>query len=309
MGRSSSDKKIEYDCVGLGVNAVDHLCILNRYPNLDDKVDVVRSSIQGGGPIPTALVTLSKLGALVCYVGKVGDDAEGILVRMQLEKEGVDTQYVLIDRKTKTSRAYIWVDKRTGKRTVALDRDKRNRIGEGELKFLSSISTRMLHVDAREPEINILAAKWAKRGKAEVCLDVGSLRKGVEKVFPYIDHLIVSQRYACGFTGLSDPQKACRELMKKGFKTVVVTIGEDGCICGRGGKVIHSSGFKVKVVDTTGAGDVFHGGFIYGLLKKWSLKKIAKFANACAALKCRKLGGRVGIPTLKEVNSFMEGFK
>jgi sulfofructose kinase len=309
MGRSSSHKKMEYDCVGLGVNAVDHLCILNRYPHLDDKVDVVRSSIQGGGPVPTALVTLSKLGALVCYVGKVGDDAEGVFVRMQLEREGVDTQYVLIDGKTKTSRAYIWVDKRTGKRTVALDRDKRNRIGEGELKFLSSISTRMLHLDAREPEINILAAKWAKRRKAEVCLDVGSLRKGVEKVFPYIDHLIVSQRYALGFTRLSDPQKACRELMKKGFKTVVVTIGEDGCICGKGEQIFHSLGFKVKVTDTTGAGDVFHGAFIYGLLKRWSLKKIAKFANACAAMKCRKLGGRAGIPTIIEASNFIKDFK
>lgn len=309
MGRSSSDKKIKYDCVGLGVNALDYLCILNTYPNLDDKVDVVKSSIQGGGPVPTALVTLSKLGAKVGYIGKVGDDAEGEFVRRQLEKEGVDTQHVLVDSKTKTSRAYIWVDKRTGKRTVALDRDKRNRLREGELKFLSSISTRILHVDAREPEINILAAKWAKRRKAEVCLDVGSLRRGGEEVFPYIDHLVVSKRYACGFTKSSDPLRACRELMKKGFKTVVVTIGEDGCICGRGEEIFHSPGFKVKVVDTTGAGDVFHGAFIYGLLKKWSLKKTAGFANACAAMKCRKLGGREGIPTLSEVNGFIKGFK
>jgi ribokinase len=138
---------------------------------------------------------------------------------------------------------------------------------------------------------------------------VGSLRRGVEKVLPYVDHLIVSKRFACGFIKTPDPKVACEELMKKGFKTVVVTIEEGGCICGRNDRIFHSPGFKVKVVDTTGAGDVFHGAFIFGMLKKWSMKKTAKFSNACAAMKCRKLGGRAGIPTLKDVNRFIKRFK
>lgn len=309
MARSNSNKKREYDCVGLGVNAVDYLCVLDPYPHLDDKVDVKGASVQGGGPVPTAMVTLAKLGAKVCYIGKVGDDPEGEFVKSQLEKKGVDTQYILTDRKTRTSRAFIWVDKKSGKRTVALDRDKKISLKKDELKFLNSISTRFLHMDAREPEINILVARWAKKQNAQVCLDVGSLRSGVKKVFPYVDHLIVSKRFACGFVETSDPFVACRELMEKGFKTVVVTIGEAGCICGAGNKIFHSPGFKVKVVDTTGAGDVFHGAFIYGLIKKWSLKRVAGFANACAAMKCRKLGGRAGIPSLREVESFMESFK
>ncbi len=309
MVRSNSNKKIRYDCVGLGVNAVDYLCILDPYPNLDDKVDAVRSSVQGGGPVPTAMVALAKLGAKVCYLGRVGDDPEGQFVKSRLKKEGVETRFLLIDEKTRTSKAFIWVDKRTGKRTVALDRDRKNRFKKEELKFLSSISTKFLHIDAREPEIDVLAARWAKRQNAEVCLDVGSLRSGVEEVFPYVDHLIVSKRFACGFVKSTDSLEACRQLMKRGFQTVVVTIGEEGCICGSGKKIFHSPGFRVKVVDTTGAGDVFHGAFIFGLLKKWSLKKTARFANACAAMKCRKLGGRAGIPGLEEVTSFMKNFK
>ena len=304
MVRSNSNKKMKYDCVGLGVNAVDYLCVLDPYPHLDDKVEAVASSVQGGGPVPTAMVTLAKLGAKVCYIGKIGDDQEGEFVKSQLEKKGVDTQYILTDRKTRTSRAFIWVDKKSGKRTVALDRDKKISLKKDELKFLNSISTRFLHMDAREPDINILVAQWAKKQNAEVSLDVGSLRGGVEKVFSYVDHLIVSKRFACGFVKTSDPLVACRELMKRGFKTVVVTVGEAGCICGAGNKIFHSPGFKVKVVDTTGAGDVFHGAFIYGLIKKWSLKRVARFANACAAMKCRKLGGRAGIPSLREVESF-----
>lgn len=308
MVRSDSDRKVKYDCLGLGVNAVDYLCILDPYPRLDDKVDVRRSSIQGGGPVPTAMVTLAKLGAKVCYVGKVGDDPEGKFVASQLEKEAVDTRYLVVDKKVKTSRAFVWVDKGSGKRTVALDRYKKNHLRRGELRFLNSVSTRFVHLDAREPEINISVARWARKQKAQVCLDVGSLRDGVEEVFPFVDHLIVSKRFACGFVKTSDPFEACRTLMDKKFKTVVVTVGEEGCVCGTRKTFFHSPGFRVKVVDTTGAGDVFHGAFIYGLLKKWSLKRTARFANACAALKCRKLGGRAGIPTLREVEGFMGGF-
>lgn len=309
MVRSDSSKVMKYDCVGLGVNAVDFISILDPYPELDDKVDVIKSSVQGGGPVPTAMVTLARLGAKVAYIGKVGDDADGELVRWQLEKEGVDTRWVVVDKKIKTSKAYIWVDKETGKRTVVLDRDKNNFLSGKDFGSMKSVSTRFLHLDAREPKINILAAQWAKKQFAQVCLDVGSSRKGAEKVFPYVDHLIVSRRFACGFTGNADPYEACGELMKTGCETAVVTIGEKGCICGTEEEMFHSLGFKVKVVDTTGAGDVFHGAFIYGLLKGWSLKKTAEFANACAAMKCRKLGGRAGIPTLEDVNSFIQTSK
>ncbi len=309
MVRLGLNEKIAYDCVGLGVNAIDYLSILDPYPRLDDKVDVVESSIQGGGPVPTALVTLARLGVEAGYVGKVGDDAEGEFVRSQLEKEGVDTRFVIVDRKINTSKAFIWVDKRSGKRTVALDRDRKNFLSVKELNVLDSISTRFLHMDAREPQIHILAAKWAKKQDAQIILDVGSLRKGVEQVFPYVDHLIVSKRFAGGFTKISDPMKACRKLMEKSFKTVVVTIGENGCIYGTSNQIFRSLGFRVKAVDTTGAGDVFHGAFIYGLLKNWSLEKTAQFANASAAMKCRRLGGRAGIPTLKEVNRFIKTYK
>ena len=123
-----------------------------------------------------------------------------------------------------------------------------------------------------------------------------------------VDHLIVSKGFACGFIKTSDPVQACRALMRGKHKTVVVTVGEEGCICGAEDKLFRSPGFRVKVVDTTGAGDVFHGAFIYGLLKRWSLRRTARFANACAAMKCRKLGGRAGIPTLNEVEGFIGNF-
>ena len=326
MARSNSSNRIEFDCIGFGMNAVDYLSVLDPYPGLDEKVEVTESSVQGGGPVPTAMATLARLGSKVAYIGKIGDDADGRFVKAELEKEGVNTDYLMTDKASKTSRASIWVDKESGKRTVALDKTRSNHIEVSELKFMNSISTRFLHIDAREPEVDIFLAKWAKKLGAKVSLDVGSLRAGAESVLPFADHLIVSKRFACGFTNLSDPFSACGELMRKEFETVVVTIGEEGCICGsprgfttrssagesktsRGGGIFHSPGFPVKVVDTTGAGDVFHGAFIYGLLQEWDLKKTAQFACAAAALKCRELGGRAGIPDLAEVMSFTRSFK
>jgi sulfofructose kinase len=318
MARLNSSDKIEFDCVGFGMNAVDYLSILDPYPNLDEKVEVIESSMQGGGPVPTAMATLAKLGAKVAYVGRIGNDPEGEFVKSELEKEGINTDYLILDRESKTSKAFIWVDKSTGKRTVALDKTNLSHTKPSDLYFLNSISTKILHIDAREPEVDIFLAKWVKKMGAKVSLDVGSLRSGVESVFPLVDYLIVSKRFACGFTRLSDPFWACKELMKKGFEIVVVTIGENGCICdspqgfntsGSDDKIFHSPGFPVEVVDTTGAGDVFHGAFIYGLLEKWDLKKTARFACATAAMKCRKLGGRAGIPNLAEVTDFMESLK
>ena len=336
MVRSNSSDKIEFDCIGFGMNAVDYLSILDPYPNLDEKVEVIESSRQGGGPVPTAMVTLARLGLKVAYIGKIGDDPEGRFVKAELGKEGVNTDYVIMDKKSKTAKAFIWVDKNTGKRTVALDKTRSNHIEISELKFIDSITTKFLHIDARKPGVDIFLSKWAKKLGAKVSLDVGSLRPEVELVFPFVNHLIVSKRFACSFTRLSDPFSACKKLMKEGFEIVVVTIGEDGCICGsprgfttsgsprgfttsgspRGfttsgeeDEIFHSPGFPVKVVDTTGAGDVFHGAFIYGLLEKWDLKRTARFACATAAMKCRKLGGRAGLPNLAEVSNFMKNFK
>jgi sulfofructose kinase len=187
MARLSSPDKIKFDCIGFGMNAVDYLSILNPYPDLDEKVEVVESSIQGGGPVPTAMVTLAKLGAKVAYIGKIGDDPEGRFVKAELEKEGVNTDYLIIDKESQTAKVFIWVDKKSGKRTVALDKTQLKDTKISELKFLNAISTRFLHIDAREREVNIFLAKWAKKLKAKVSLDVGSLRSGVESVFPFID--------------------------------------------------------------------------------------------------------------------------
>jgi ribokinase len=296
----------EFDCLGFGVCPLDYLLLLKSYPQLDEKIEAKEVSIQGGGPVPTAMATLAKLGARVCFVGKVGKDEEGQRVLENLKKEGVNTDYLIVDKKSTTAKAFIWIDEKTGKRTVVLDQTKIMPTKKSELLFLDKVKTKFLHLDFREPEINILLAKWAKKQKAKVILDMGSLRGDVEKISPLVDYLVVSKRFAYSYTRSNNPFEALNILMKKRFKCVVITAGEEGCWCATGERTFHKPAFKVEVQDTTGAGDVFHGAFIFGLLKNWDMEKIIEFSNACAALKCTQLGGRAGIPTLFEVKRFLE---
>lgn len=303
----SSSKKIEFDCLGFGVCPIDYLCILKSYPRLDEKIEALKSDIQGGGPVPTAMVTLSKLGKRAIFTGRVGNDPEGEFVKSQLEKENVITDFMIIDSEMKTPKAFIWIYKKTGKRTVVLDQPELKKIKPSEFKFLDKVKIRYLHLDARDIDINIYLAKWAKKMGAEVVLDMGSLRGDFNRLLPLVDYLVVSRRFAQGYTKLNDPLKACRKLLSQGFKVVVITLGGKGAVAGDArGAIFHVPGYKVNVVDTTGAGDVFHGAFIYGFLENWELKKIIQFSNACAALKCTKLGGRVGIPNLAQVKNFIK---
>ncbi|HVP37414.1 MAG TPA: PfkB family carbohydrate kinase [Terriglobales bacterium] len=303
---SRSRLRYDFDCLGFGICPLDYLSILDPYPGLDEKADVVASSVQGGGPVPTAMAMMAKLGAKVSFVGKIGDDYEGTVIRSELEKFGVDVNYLLIDHKVKSLKAFIWVDKNSGKRTVALDKTWMKPVTPKEISFLKDVSFEYLHLDGRDIEANIFLAKKAKKNGSEVILDLGSMRVDIENLFPLVDYLVVSRKFAFDYTRLEDLSQACSELKKIGFKCVVITLSEKGCVWTDSSKVNYFPGFKIEVVDTTGAGDVFHGAFIYGLLKKWKMERIIEFASACAALKCMKLGGRQGIPSLKQVQDFLK---
>lgn len=299
-------KEYDFDCLGFGICALDYLSILDPYPGLDEKVDVVASSVQGGGPVPTAMATMAKLGAEIAFVGKIGDDYEGMIICRELEKFGVNTDYLILGQGVRSLKAFIWVDKNSGKRTVALDKTRMKPVKLKEISFLKDVSFRYLHLDGRDIDASIFLAKKVKKDGSEVILDLGSLRENIEELFPLVDYLVVSKKFAHDYTQLEDLSQACSELKKIGFKCVVITLSEKGCLWTNSLKVNYFPGFEIEVVDTTGAGDVFHGAFIFGLLKKWKMEKIIEFASACAALKCRKLGGREGIPSLKEVQGFLK---
>lgn len=299
--------KFLYDVVGLGVCAVDFLCRLPHYPKLDEKTELMQFSMQGGGPVPTALVTLARLGAKVCYVGKVGSDEGGRFVSESLEREGVDIEGLVVAPGARTSRAFVWVDGPSGLKSIAADRTDLENLRPEELSSQLVKAGRYLLIDGKETDAALKAAEWSHQVGGEVVLDVGSRRSKMEHLLRLADYLVVSEGFALSFGQTDDQEVAARALFRFGPKVVVVTLGHLGSLCLSQEGLFRQGAFSVPVRDTTGAGDVFHGAFIYGLLKGWELRFTVRFASAVAAMKCRKLGGRAGIPTLFQVEEFLSG--
>jgi len=260
---------------------------------------------QGGGPVATALVTLSRLGSSTSYIGKVGDDEAGKFILKEFEKEGVDTSGVVIEKGASSLFAFCVAEKNTGKRTIFWRRGTCSELDPKELNKQLILSAEFLHLDGHEIKAAIQAAKWAKREKIKIVLDPDVNPPEMEELIRLTDVLIVPSNFARDFTKEENYSKAAEKFFAFGPEVVVITLGEKGCLCKSNKGVFTRPAFKVKVVDTTGAGDVFHGAFIYGLLRGWDLEKTAEFSNAVSALKCMELGGRAGIPTLKQVEEFL----
>jgi ribokinase len=298
----SSDKPL---VVGIGLCALDYICIVENFPGKDEKHVALAGSIQGGGPVPTALCALSRLGGKAAFIGKCGTDHEGESIRQELDQFGVDTSRMVFDKSSVTPKAFIWVDSKDGARTVVLDRTKTADLLTEELDTELLQSCRYLLIDGRESQSTIAAAKIAKEASAEVILDAGSIRENMDELLSLVDHLVVSRTFSDKFTGQTNPEDAIKTLAERNFKSVIITLGAQGAIWAGNGKIGRQPAFKMEVADTTGAGDVFHGAYIYGLCQNWETPAIVKFACAAAALKCRKPGGRLGIPTLAEVEKFL----
>ena len=291
--------------LGLGQCSLDILGQVDNYPALDEKAELNSLLVQGGGPVATALVTLSRLGVPVAIVGAVGDDDFGRQIREGLFQENVDCTYLTQSPQSSSQVAFVTVDAQ-GHRNIFWHRGTVHPVIPERLASLLAASVRVLHLDGLHLDPAIAAAKLARRQAVTTVLDVGTLRSGIEDLLPFIDHLVVSEKFAHQFIGRDDPEAAIRGLLGYGAVAVTVTMGRSGSLSlGKGAPPIHQPAFVVETIDTTGCGDVFHGGYIYGLLQNWSLERTVRFAAACAALKARALGGRTAIPTLQEVESFL----
>lgn len=291
--------------VGLGQCCLDILGQTNTYPELDQKTELSSLLVQGGGPVATALVTLARLGVPVAMVGAVGDDTFGRQIREGLEDENVDCRHLAQSPEASSQVAFISVDAE-GHRNIFWHRGTAHFTVPESLPTLLASSVRILHLDGLHLEPAIAAAKVARSMNVVTLLDAGTLRPGIEKLLPLIDHLVVSEKFARQASDHDDPEAALKYLAGYGAWAVTITSGSSGSLSmSADGHVFRQSAFKVDAVDTTGCGDVFHGGYSFGLLQGWPLPQTVRFAAACAALKTRALGGRTAIPTLQEVDSFL----
>ena len=301
-------RKNRVHAVGLGLNATDTVLVVRDFPALGGKERVLSSSTHAGGQVATALVTCQRLGLRTRYIGKFGDDEGGKIQLASLKREGVDVQYARMVPDTPNQFGHILVDQATGERTVFWDRDARLTVNPEELTERAITGARVLHLDGCDVEACLRAAKWAKRARIPVVADLDTVYKRVESLFPYIDYLIASTKFLPTLTGQADPFRVLEYTATEyKMKAPGMTLGRDGALIYQGGQFHYSPGFVVETVDTTGAGDVFHGAFIFGLLAGWDVRRMLDFANAMAALNCTALGARGGIKTQAEAESLMAG--
>jgi sugar/nucleoside kinase (ribokinase family) len=259
-----------------------------------------------GGQVATALVTCHRLGLRAGYIGKVGDDEGGRLQLASLRREGMDLRYVRVVRNTPNQLAYIIVDQKTGERTVFWDRDPRLAVLPSELSPQAIRSTKVLLIDGCDVEAALQAARWAREAGALVVADMDTVYRKVETLFPHVHYLIASAHFLPAVTGRDDPFRVLEYIAREHrVPAPGMTLGRDGALVYYQGCFYYSPGFVVETMDTTGAGDVFHGAFIYGLLAGWEMGRILDFSNAMAALNCTKLGARGGIATVAQAESLM----
>ena len=294
-----------FDVVCMWLNAVDFLTVVPEFPTFNSKMKILQFSKQGGGQVATAMVALSRWGVKTKYIGKVGGDELGQFSLLSIQDEGVDVSSVTIEPNASNQFAIIIIDRASGERTILWDRDERLMYREGELRKEEICSGKVLLLDGHDIRAAIQCAKWAKEEGIPTVIDIDKVEPLTSELIREVDFVITSSQFPAFFTGISDREKALLELQKHTSGFLCATLGDQGAMALINGKILHAEGFKVKAVDTTGAGDVFHGGFIYGLLQNWETLEILRFANAVAALKCRDLGGRRGVPTLEEVERFL----
>jgi sulfofructose kinase len=295
-----------FDVVGVGVNVIDYLFRVPHFPEPDTKMDALSAMIQGGGLTATAMVACARLGLRTRYIGKFGGNEIGQMAREELRCEGMDLGAAVTEPGVPNRFCVVLVEEVSGHRTIVRQRDPRIWLKPGDLSREAVCAGRVLHLDGHEGDAALQAARWAKADGIPVSVDAEEPTEYREELFALTDVLIVGQRYGRMLTGRHETQDILEGLARLGPACVGLTLAGAGSVLRYRDEIVQAPGFSVNVVDTTGAGDVFHGAFLYGFLQGWEAGDILRFANAVSALKCTCLGGRTGIPRLEEARRFLD---
>jgi sulfofructose kinase len=293
------------DVVGVGLNATDTLIPLKQFPANGSKIEYERATIMAGGQVASTVVACQTWGLTTRYVGKLGRDDAGRLHEHEFQRLGVEARLVYAQEGS-SPRSLILIDP-YGERTVLCQRDPRLRLQPEELQREWIANARILHVDGFDTEAAIQAAYWAHEAGVAVVADLDEEYEGIYDLLPLVDYLVVSRNFPTKITGDSDLHRSLSELHQRfRCKVTAATLGPDGVLAWDGTNFHHRSAYKVPVVDTTGAGDIFHAGFIYGLLRNWPLHRQLDFACAAAAINCMHTGARGGIHSVEAIQERMQ---
>lgn len=297
-------KSSQVDLVGVGLNATDTVIPLSTYPVAGSKVEYRNVTVLPGGQVATTVVACQKWGLETRYVGSLGDDDAATLHRKAFEDAGVEAQIIPVAG-CASRQSLILVDGE-GERTVLWRQDERLDLRTSDIEREWILNARALHVDGYDISVATMAAGWAREAGIPVVADLDEIYPGVEKLLEKIDYLIVSRDFPCRLMGEADLETALQGMQRKyGCRLTAATLGHDGVLAWDGKEFHYTAAYRVPVADTTGAGDIFHAGFIYGLLRGWTLERQLEFASAAAALNCMAVGARGGIESVERIEDLM----
>jgi sulfofructose kinase len=297
---------LPFDVVGVGLNATDTLILLSRFPSYGGKVPFERELLTPGGQVASAMVTCARLGLRTKYIGTLGDDQRGAVQLESLRASGVDLNHIEIRTNCPNQSAYILVDQATGERTVLWRRDDCLRIDPASLTPEKIACARLLHIDGHDTAAVSRAAEIAREHQIPVTVDVDTIYPGFDRVLPNVDYLVASSEFPSRWTGEPDPFRALTMIQDEyGMRVAAMTLGANGALARVEGRFLYSPGFVVACIDTTGAGDVFHGAFCYAVIESMPVRDALEFSNAMAALNCTALGARGHIASIAEAQALM----
>jgi sulfofructose kinase len=292
------------DLVGVGLNATDTLIPLPAFPARGSKIEYSSVSVMPGGQTATAVVACQTWGLTTRYVGKLGDDDAARLHVEAFARAGVETRLVTAAGAS-SPQSLILVDD-GGERTVFCRRDDRLVLQPQELDRAWIERARALLIDGHDTAAATLAASWARAAGIPVIADLDEIYSGIDDLIANIDYLIVSRDFPNRLMKEGQLERSLRSIAARyGCRLTAATLGSDGVLAFDGQRLLHSAAYRVPVADTTGAGDIFHAGFIYALLQGWPLERQLDFSCAAAALNCMAAGARGGIGAVDRIENLM----
>ena len=298
----------EFDAVGFGTNAVDYLITVPQYPKFNSKIELNDYQQLAGGEIASTMVGLRRLEMKTAYIGRFGKDSAGDFGLQTLRNENVNVEHAEQIENALTQVGFILIDEKTGERTVIWKRDEKLGYRPEEVPLEIVQKTKVFHATPHDAPACARLAREAKKHRAIISIDIDNIFDGIQEMIPLVDIFISSSEFPEKLLGIKDQKKALNEIKSRfGYPIVGMTLGEKGSLVLCENTFIETKGFAVPngCKDTTGAGDAFRVGLLYGLLKGENIETSFKMANAVAALKCREIGARTALPNETELMSLI----
>lgn len=298
-GDKNKTSAFDLDVLCVGHASYDLVFSVSRHPAEDEKILADGFIGCGGGPAANAAVTVSRLGFKAGFAGYLGDDFYGEKHRLELVENGVDTSLIVRDSSpTPLSAVLVKPD---GKRALINYKGDTKALPADAVDF-SAITPKAVLFDGHEPHISLSLVEQIRRQDIPTVLDAGSVHDGTLALLKRMDYVACSEKFARQFAG--DAEMALSRLAEIA-PTVVITLGEKGLLWRRGEERGALPAFPVAAIDTTGAGDAFHGAFAAAVAANMEWLELLRYASAAGALCCTKIGARQGIPSREDIRALL----